>query len=168
MPRRRTQPRGIYVEMANAERPRRIAEAGMTPYDLRPLSRGLAQVRDEILAHVDDPAATFHRYDVVGDAGLGKSVLLRHVAERCTDSGPLVLDVAVPRGTSAAGDSAQDQELADLYACSDLIADLVISIDAFRTNNLGSKAAASRAIDALLRARSLNRLHHLVVSANTS
>ncbi len=125
-------------------------------------------MRDEILAHVNDPALPFHRFDIVGDAGLGKSVLLQEVAKRCTDSGLLVLDIAAHHETYPAGDSAQDQELADLYACSDLIADLVISIDAFRTGNPGSQAATSRAIDALLRARSLNRLHHLVVNANTS
>jgi hypothetical protein len=123
-------------------------------------------VRDKILAQVNDRAASFRRFDVVGDGGLGKSVLLQQIAEGCSDV--LVLDVAAHRGTSPAGDSAQDQELADLYACSDLIADLVISIDAFRTENPGSHAVTSRAIDALLRARSLNRLHHLVVSANTS
>jgi hypothetical protein len=117
---------------------------------------------------VKDPAVPFRRFDVVGDAGSGKSALLQEIARHCADSNLLVLNIAAHRGTNPAGDSAQDRELADLYACSDLIAGLVISIDTFRTGHPGSQAATSRAIDALLRARSLNRLHHLVVNADTS
>ena len=140
----------------------------MTSRGPRPLSRSLAQVRDKALAHVNDPAVPFRRFDIVGDAGSGKSVLLHEIAGRWTNSGLLVLNVTAHRGTYPVGDSAQDQELADLYACSDLIADLVISIDTFRTAHPGSQEATSLAIDALLRARSLNRLHHLVVNANPS
>lgn len=160
--------KGVYVEMVNRETSSRLATASMTSRSRRPLSRSLVLVRDEVLAHVDDPTVPFRRFDVVGDAGSGKSALLEEIAQHCKDNGLLVLNVAAHGGTSAVGDSAQDQGLADLYACSDLIADLVISIDAFRTQNPESRAVTSRAIDALRKARSLNRLHHLVTNAATS
>ena len=136
----------------------------MTSPGPRPLSRRLAQQRDEILAHVNDPAVPFHRFDVVGDVGSGKTMLRQAVADHCTGRGLLVLNVRAPRVTYAGGNLAQDRELADLYACSDLIASFIASIDTFRKQHPESRAAADRAIESLRRIRSIQRLHHLVVT----
>jgi len=136
----------------------------MTSLGPRSLSRRLAQQRDEILAHVNDPAVPFRRFDVVGDVGSGKSALLREIADHCTGRGLLVLNVATPRVTYAGGDLAQDRELADLYACSALIASFITSIDEFGAGHPESRAAADRAIESLRRIRSIQRLHHLVVT----
>lgn len=138
--------------------------AGVTSFGPRPLSRRLARQRDEILAHVFDPAVPFRRFDVVGDVGSGKSALLRELAENCKGRGLLVLNVAAPRVTYAGGNSAQDRELADLYACSALIASFINSIDEFGIGHPKSRAAADRAIESLRRIRSIQRLHNLVVT----
>ena len=95
----------------------------------RPLSRSLAWHRDEILAHVYDPIAPFPRFNVVGDDGSGKLELLQAVADGCAGHGLLVLHVTAPGVAYAADDSAQDRELADLYACAELIGDFVTCIE---------------------------------------
>jgi hypothetical protein len=131
--------------------------------DPRPLSRSLARHRDEILAHVYDPTVPFRRFNVVGDDGSGKLELLQAVASGCADHGLLVLHVTAPRVTYAVDDSEQDRELADLYACAELIGDFVTCIDTFASGHPGSQAATERASASLKRSRSVQRLHNLAI-----
>lgn len=130
---------------------------------MRPLSEHLARQRDEILARENGS----RRFHVVGASGSGKSALLRDIAELCTASGMLVLTGAAPHVSYAVDGSAQDRELVDLDGCSDLIASLIASIDAFRTQHPESRETTSRSITALAKMRSPQRLHSLVVNATS-
>ena len=130
---------------------------------MRPLSEHLARQRDEILA----PENRSRRFHVVGATGSGKSALLQDIAAHCAASGMLVLTGAAPHVSYAADGSAQDRELVDLDGCSDLIASLISSVDAFRAQHPESREATSRSITALARMRSPQRLHSLVVNATT-
>jgi hypothetical protein len=135
--------------------------SSVLPNGPRPLSRSLAWHRDEILAHVYDPIAPFPRFNVVGDDGSGKLELLQAVADGCAGHGLLVLHVTAPGVAYAADDSAQDRELADLYACAELIGDFVTCIDTFAAEHPESQAATERAGASLKRSRSVQRLHNL-------
>jgi hypothetical protein len=123
----------------------------------------LSQHCDKILAHVNDPAAPFLRFDVVGDVGTGKTALLQEVGQRCSDHGMLVLNVVAPRF-----DSAKDPELANLDACSALIADFSSSIGMFKRQHPESAAATSSAMEALGRARNPSLLYHLAVNSTST
>jgi hypothetical protein len=123
----------------------------------------LSQHCDRILAQVDDPATPLLRFDVVGDVGTGKTALLEEVRRRCSDRGLLVLSVVVPRF-----DDAKDTELANLDACSALLADFIASINTFKRQHPESEAATSRAMEALSRARNPSLLYHLAVSPTST
>ncbi len=123
----------------------------------------LSQHCDRILAHVNDPAAPFFRFDVVGDVGMGKTALLDMVGQRCSERGLLVLNAVAPRF-----DSAKDAELANLDACSALIADFNASIAMFQRQHPESEAATSAAMDALGRARNPSLLYHLAVNSTST
>ena len=140
----------------------------MRSRDRRPLSRDLAQQRDEILVHVNDPAVPFHRFDAVGDVGSGKSALLREIAQYCRGRGLLVLDVAAPRVTRVVGNLQRERERVELDACSALIDNLITCIDTFGKEHPRSKGATSRAIEALKKTRNPQRLDHLVFNTNIS
>jgi tetratricopeptide (TPR) repeat protein len=123
----------------------------------------LSQHCDRILAHVTDPAAPFFRFDVVGDVGMGKTALLDTVGQRCSERGLLVLNAVAPRF-----DSAKDPELANLDACSALIADFKASIGMFQRQHPESEAATSAAMDSLARARNPSLLYHLAVNSTST
>jgi GNAT superfamily N-acetyltransferase len=138
----------------------------MTSTSHRPLSRRLAQHRDEILAQVNDPAIPFHRFTIVGDVGSGKSALLREVAEHCRGRGLLVLDVAAPRVTRVVGTQDRERERVELDACSALIDSFITCIDTFGRQHPRAKAATARAVEALKKTRNPQRLDHLVFNTN--
>ena len=120
------------------------------------LSQPLSQHCDKILAHVNDPAAPYFRFDVVGDIGTGKTPLLKEVGRRCSDCGLLVLEFVAPLF-----DSAKDPVLATLDACEALIADFSESIATFERQHPESAATTSSAMEALGRARNPNLNYHL-------
>jgi hypothetical protein len=140
----------------------------MSSRNRRPLSRRLAQQRDEIIAHVNDPAVPFHRFDIVGDVGSGKSALLGEIAEYCRDRGLLVLDVAAPRVTRVVSNLERERERVELDACSALVDNFITCIDTFAQEHPRSKGATSRAIEALKKTRNPQRLDHLVFNTNIS
>jgi hypothetical protein len=123
----------------------------------------LSQPCDRILAHVIDPAAPFSRFDIVGDVGMGKTALLDMVGQRCSERGLLVLTAVAPRF-----DSAKDPELANLDACSALIADLKTSIGAFQRQHPETAEVTSAAMDALARARNPSLIYHLAVNSTST
>lgn len=119
----------------------------------------ISQHCDRIL----DPGSSFSRFDVVGDVGMGKTALLDMVGQRCSERGLLVLTAVAPRF-----DSAKDPELANLDACSALIADFKASIGTFQRQHPESEAATSAAMDALARARNPSLLYHLAVNSTST
>jgi hypothetical protein len=129
-----------------------------SPY---PLPRNLAWHRDEVLAHVDDPTTPFYRFNFVGGAGSGKQELLQAIADGCAGRGLLVVHVTAPSVAYADDDLPQDRELADLYACAELIGDFVTCIETFAAEHPESQEAAGRASASLKRSRSVQRLHNL-------
>jgi hypothetical protein len=119
----------------------------------------ISQHCDRIL----DPGSPFVRFDVVGDVGTGKTALLDMVGQRCSERGLLVLNAVAPRF-----DSAKDPDLANLDACSALIADFIASIGMFQRQHPESEAVTSRAMDALGRARNPSLLYHLAVNSTST
>jgi hypothetical protein len=126
----------------------------------------LSRRRDEILAHLDDPAAPFSRFDVVGDIGTGKTTLLKDVGEHCRAQGLLVLDVVTPEL-----DAAKGAVVADVEACSSLIDQFVAGIALFQRLHPEAAEAGScagRVKEALGRARNPNALFHLAVDSGST
>jgi hypothetical protein len=125
--------------------------------------KSLAQHCDRLLAHVNDPTVPFRRFDVVGDVGTGKTALLDMAGQRCRDRGLLVLNAVAPRF-----DTAKDPELANLDACSALLADFKASIDMYQKQHPESAAATTAAMDALGRARNPSLLYHLAINSTAT
>lgn len=113
----------------------------------------LSQHCDRIL----DPGTPPLSYEVVGDTGTGKTVLLEKLAERCRDDGLLVLSIETPRFNHA-----KDPDLAAIDACLALISEFRTSIDDFQRQHPESEASVTAAKDALGRARNPAFWHHLV------